>query len=46
MRLRKHRHRFIAEAPMGLVQIIYCRTKGCGFCYEQYLLFDVARYAA
>jgi hypothetical protein len=36
----------VAEEPNGLVQIIYCRTKGCGFCYEQWLLFDPTAYAA
>lgn len=49
MRIRKHRHRWVKEltpwtADGQQVEFVYCKTKGCEFCYEQMLLFDVRTY--
>jgi hypothetical protein len=41
---RRHRHRFVAEEPVGLIQIIFCRLRGCDFLYEQGMLFDPRDY--
>lgn len=50
MRIRTHRHRWAWRKPSrsggAFLQVIYCRTKGCRFYYEQGMLFDVSRYAA
>lgn len=46
MQIRKHRHRWSYAWPGGLVQLVWCMTRGCHYSYEQGLLFDPEAYRA